>query len=196
VNTRRVLPDDRYDVIDLHLHSGKLIRIFLLVLLVGCLLPARSAAQQPDVDASPAAPLVTDTLLPSPRGAFIRSLVVPGWGQTYVGAPGRGALYFSAEVGSLWMVYKARQQLRSARQLETNLRDTGQLTGPQRLDLVISREAQQEDWITLALFVMLFSGADAYVAAQLADFDDRFGVRPVLGGGVELEARFPLGFRR
>jgi len=196
METETLLPDDWDDVYRPPSSFRQLIRIFLLLLLAGCLLPARFTAQQPDVDASPAAPLVTDTLLPSPRGAFIRSLVVPGWGQTYVGAPGRGALYFSAEVGSLWMVYKARQQLRSARQLETNLRDTGQLTGPQRLDLVISREAQQEDWITLALFVMLFSGADAYVAAQLADFDDRFGVRPVLGGGVELEARFPLVFRR
>ncbi|CAN5829347.1 hypothetical protein BH23GEM6_BH23GEM6_25340 [soil metagenome] len=94
------------------------------------------------------------------------------------------------------MVYKARQQLRVARQLEINLRDSGQFTGPQRLDLVLSREAQQEDWITLAIFVLLFSGADAYVAAQLADFDERFGVRPAAGGGLEFEARLPMGIRR
>jgi hypothetical protein len=132
----------------------------------------------------------------SPRGALVRSLVLPGWGQTYVGAPGRGAIYFAAEAGSLWMVYKSRQQLRAARVLERHLQETGSLAATDRLALVTSREAQQEDWITLAIFILFFSGADAYVAAQLADFDERFGVRQSASGGVQLEARFPVGMRR
>jgi len=179
-----------------HPQPGQVRRLLLLLLLVGYAVPVSLDAQEAPRDAPQEAPPETDTPSLSPRGAFIRSLVMPGWGQTYVGAPARGALYFSAEVGSLWMVYKARQQLRVARELETNLRDSGQLTDPQRLDLVLSREAQQEDWIALAIFVLLFSGVDAYVAAQLADFDERFGVRPVTGGGLEFEARLPVGLRR
>ena len=40
----------------------------------------------------------------SPRGAFLRSLVLPGCGQAYVGAHGRGAVYFSMAGGSLWIL--------------------------------------------------------------------------------------------
>ena len=36
----------------------------------------------------------------SPRSAFIRSALVPGWGHAGVGAFVRGAFYFSAEAAS------------------------------------------------------------------------------------------------
>jgi hypothetical protein len=167
-----------------------------IVLLLTCVAASSAGAQEP-VQQPVQQPVATaDTATLSPRGALARSLVLPGWGQTYVGAPGRGAIYFAAEAGSLWMVYKSRQQLRAARVLERHLRETGAMTATDRLALVTSREAQQEDWITLAIFILFFSGADAYVAAQLADFDERFGVRPSAGRGVELEARFPVGVRR
>ncbi len=159
-----------------------------------------AAGQEPPPVAAPATPPPpaerADTLAISPRGAFIRSLVLPGWGQSYVGAPGRGAIYFAAEAGSLWMVYRSRQQLLAARDLERHLIETGRLPETDRLDLVLSRRQQQEDWITLAIFVLLFSGADAYVAAQLADFDERFGVGVDRDGALRMEASFPIGRRR
>jgi hypothetical protein len=167
-----------------------------IVLLLTCFVAFSAGAQQPGQQPVQQPDAPADSVTISPRGALVRSLVLPGWGQTYVGAPGRGAIYFAAEMGSLWMVYKSRQQLRAARVLERHLLDTGVLPANERLDLVISREAQQEDWITLAIFLLFFSGADAYVAAQLADFDERFGVRQSASGGVQMEARFPVGARR
>jgi hypothetical protein len=165
----------------------------LPIALLICVLSATSLASQEAPE--PIAP-TADTTMISPRGAFVRSLVLPGWGQSYVGAPGRGAIYFAAEAGSLWMVYRSRQQLRAARVLERHLVDTGRLGEDERLDLVVSRERQQEDWITLSIFILLFSGADAYVAAQLADFDERFGVQPTPDGGVQMRATIPVGRRR
>jgi len=177
-------------------HEGQPVIRLSIVLFLTCFVSISAGAQEP-VQPPVQPPMVAiDTAVISPRGALVRSLVLPGWGQTYVGAPGRGAIYFAAEVGSLWMVYKSRQQLQAARVLERHLLDTGVLPENQRLDLVLSREAQQEDWITLAIFLLFFSGADAYVAAQLADFDERFGVRQSASGGVQLEARVPVGVRR
>jgi hypothetical protein len=167
-------------------------RITLLaaVLLLCSALPGTAQmAPQPALQPVPPA---ADTAAISPRGALIRSLVIPGWGQSYVGAPGRGAVYFGLEAGSLFMVYKSRRQLAAARDRQAFLRETGALPEDDRLDLVRSRERQVEDWITLAVFFALFAGADAYVAAQLADFDERFGVRPAAGGGLQLETHIPL----
>src|SRR5213082_3587186 len=63
----------------------------------------------------------------SPRSAFLRSLVLPGWGQSSIGAPGRGAVYFALESGSLWMVYKSDQKLQEARELQSARREMGLL---------------------------------------------------------------------
>jgi hypothetical protein len=174
-----------------------LIRLATPVLIVlAFAIPATAQDAPPPPITTPAQVERADTVRISPRGAFVRSLVLPGWGQAYVGAPGRGAVYFAAEAGSLWMVYRSRQQLLAARELERHLIATDRLPATERLDLVLSRRQQQEDWITLAIFVLLFSGADAYVSAQLADFDDRFGVRPDSDGTLRMEARFPVGRRR
>jgi hypothetical protein len=164
-------------------------------------LPAAAAAQEP----TPAPPLpaqpraVADTLAapegPSPRGAFLRSLVLPGWGQAWVGAPVRGGVYFAMEAGALWMTYKSHQKLREARGREQWLRDTGQLLPGQQFALTRAREDQVEDWLTLAIFLLFFSGADAWVAAHLADFNDQVGVAPARGGGVQVQARVPVGGR-
>lgn len=167
---------------------------------MGPLLAAGAAAAQDPVEAPappPAIrPLEPDSARLSARGALIRSLVLPGWGQSYVGAPGRGALYFALEAGSLWMTYRTWTALSDARELESWMRDTGRLAEDEDFGLVESREEQREDWIALSLFWILAAGADAYVSAQLADFDEHLGVRPVPGGGVRLEARVPLGTRR
>lgn len=159
-------------------------------------LAAVASAQQPAAPPAPPAAAEADSATVSARGALIRSLVLPGWGQSYVGAPGRGAIYFALEAGSLWMTYKTVQSLRTARELESWLRETGQLAEDDRLAIAESREAQREDWIALSVFWLLASGADAYVSAQLADFADRVGVRPTPSGGLELKARVPVGVRR
>jgi hypothetical protein len=162
-------------------------------------LPLTALAAPAQVPAQPAAPADTGSVAApetvSARAAFIRSLVLPGWGQAYVGAPGRGAVYFALESGSLWMTYKTWQELREAREAQGFLRESGRLELEEKTGLVESREEQLEDWITLSLFFLLFSGADAYVAAQLADFDEHVGIQPG-ADGLRLEVSLPLGARR
>jgi hypothetical protein len=129
----------------------------------------------------------------SPRSAFLRSLVLPGWGQSSIGAPGRGAVYFALESGSLWMVYKSGQKLQEAKQLEGTMHDDGTLAIDRTLPLVRARRNEREDWITLSVFWFFFSGADAYVAAHLRDFDTHVDVAPGPQGGTQLKLSVPLG---
>lgn len=132
----------------------------------------------------------------SPRGAFLRSLVLPGWGQSEIGAPERGIIYFALEAGSLWMVYKSDRKLSEARRRELYLRETGQLPVGTETGLVRDRRAQREDWITLSVFWLFFSGADAFVGAYLRDFDASVGVSPDEDGAVRLQATVPVGGKR
>lgn len=146
----------------------------------------------------PATVVTRDTAAPRrrgirPRDAFLRSLVLPGWGQSSIGAPGRGAVYFALEAGSLWMVYKADRRLQEARARERALRESGQLAEGETSGLVRDRRAQREDWITLSIFWLFFSGADAFVATHLRDFDEHVGVEPAPEGGLQLQASFPVG---
>lgn len=131
----------------------------------------------------------------SPKGAFVRSLVLPGWGQSAVGSPGRGAVYFTLETASLWMVYKSHRKLHFARRNQDYLREVGELEEDQQSGLVNSREEQLEDWITLSGFLLLFNAADAFVSAHLVDFDERIGVVPGRRGGAEINVSLPVGRR-
>jgi hypothetical protein len=154
-----------------------------------------AAAQQPAPAPADTARVDGDDPVRSPRDAFLRSLVVPGWGQAWVGAPVRGGVYFAMEAGALWMTYKSRQKLREARLEEQWLRESGQLPLGQPYPLARAREDQVEDWLTLSIFFLFFAGADAFVSAHLADFGERVGGGPMPGGGVQMQARIPVGGR-
>ena len=183
--------------------SVRMTRIFLaLALALACVAPAsaqdpapRDTARAPIQIRGDTVPIVPDSLLPvSPRGAFLRSLVLPGWGQSELGAPGRGGVYFLLETGSLWMLLKTNQKLDEARRLETIARETGEIGPTTKHPLVRDRENQREDWITLSIFWLFFSGADAFVAAHLQDFDVHVNAVPRPGGGgTELRATVPVG---
>lgn len=180
-------------------------RILVLLALVLACVASPAAAQDPaprDSAREPivqirgdTVPTVPDSLLPiSPRGAFLRSLVLPGWGQSELGATGRGGVYFLLESGSLWMVLKTHQKLQEARRIETIARETGEIGPTAKHPLVRDRENQREDWITLSIFWLFFSGADAFVAAHLQDFDVHVNAVPrPNGGGTELRATVPVG---
>ena len=163
----------------------------LLLLVVGPV-----SAQSPPATADADLAAVEPQMEFSPRGAFFRSLVFPGWGQVYVRAPGRGAVYFSLASTSLWMSYVSRRQLADAREQQAFLRDTGQIEPTEETGLYEARSQQFEDWAALSVFLFFFAGADAYVSAYLADFDERVGVRPGLDGSFEIRASFPVGSPR
>lgn len=153
--------------------------------------PGALAAQQ-----TPAVSTDSAALTISPRGALLRSFAIPGWGQTYAQAPGRGAVYFGMEAASLWMVYKTARQLSAARERDDWLREKNQTPGEPPSALTLARAQQFEDWVTLAVFVALFSGADAYVTAQLSDFAEQVRVRPGAGSSLEVGVGVPTGWGR
>ena len=176
---------------------------------------ARAQEAQPNVE-----PEVADTAeaspatgRPSPGGAFLRSVLVPGWGQASSGSYGRAAFYFLATAGNVWMAYKTnslrdiarrRQHLLEEATTADLLRsgvDPGAveegLAQDERVEdvrlLATARDEQMEDWIALTVFFVFFGGADAFVAAHLADFPVPLTVEPVAGpSGTAFEVGLSL----
>jgi hypothetical protein len=135
----------------------------------------------------------------SPRRAFLSSLLVPGYAQTIFGRDRAAMLFAVIEVGSLGMARKAAQDLAEAKSFandsivatykvdpNTGIAIVDAKTGlpvPDTYiasrftpDRVKARRTHYEDWIAAILFNHLFSGADAYVAANLWDFKTNIGV--------------------
>lgn len=152
----------------------------------------------------------------TPRGALLRSFLIPGWGQAATGSPGRGGFYLLAEAGSMWMLVKTQGHLRFAADVrravehDTRARLVAQGVPADsirlRLDadeavlsargLEESRKQQREDWVALGLFVLLLGGVDAFVSAHLQDFPEPLTVEPVVGDrGARLEVGISLPWR-
>jgi len=165
--------------------------VLMLLVLPPALVPPAAAQDRPAGEIGAAD---VDDLLISPRGAFLRSLMIPGWGQAYAGAPGRGAVYFTLAGSSVWMSHVARHQLRDARREQAWLRETGVLDPEGETEFAIGRARHFEDWAALSLFLFFLSAADAYVAAHFSDFDERIGVMPEPEGGLQLRVTLPLGW--
>lgn len=173
--------------------SATRFRLLIMALVTGwALLGGPVAAQETPPPAAAPADSTGERRI-SPRGAFLRSLVLPGWGQSVLGSPGRGAVYFALESGSLWMVYKSREKLGAARREQELLREAGEIEVDATTGLVRSREQQVEDWVTLSVFWLLFSGADAYVGAYLQGFDENVGVAATPDGALQLGVTVPTG---
>lgn len=167
----------------------------------------------PDTSAAP-----DDTGGVSPGGAFLRSIVVPGWGHAAVGSYTRGGFYFLTSGGTVWMIFKTSRFLGAARDrldaveglVEAGLAARG-VTDPDSVtaaldsdvrvaaarDLEEVRSQQMEDWIAFGVFWLLLNGADAFVSAHLANFPEPIDVQtsgtPGLGGRMEVKVSVPLG---
>ncbi len=149
----------------------------------------------------------------SSRRAFLYSLAVPGLGQSALRRPHAGALYFGLEILSIGMALKSRYDLQLAKD---RARDSVVLryqldpaTGIPVLDTlgqpkvaefarnrydaerIRARRTHYEDWIAFLLFNHLFSGADAFVSAQLWDLPAQVGFQAMPGGaGLVIRVRF------
>lgn len=152
----------------------------------------------------------------TPRGALLRSFLIPGWGQAATGSPGRGGFYLLAEAGSMWMLVKTQGHLRFAADVrraveqETRARLVAQGVPADSIRLRVdadegvlaargleeSRKQQREDWVALGLFVLLLGGVDAFVSAHLQDFPEPLTVEPVIGEtGTRLEVGVSIPWR-
>ena len=126
---------------------------------------------------------VRDSVPPvSPFGSLVRSLVIPGWGQTAVGQPSRGAIYFVAASTSLFMAFKSQGKLSAAKRAD-----------PPDESLIDSRNRQRENWIVLYGFVAFISALDAWVSTHFWDFEPEVTAPEDGTIGVTLSYRVPLG---
>ena len=152
---------------------------------------------------------------PSPAGAFLRGVLIPGWGHTVSGSLTRGAFYFGVETASIWMLFKTVQKLKAVRSRVDfwETRVTEQLLADGIVDplevaaaldadpdvirtrnLAEGREEQREDWMAVSIFFLLVSGVDAFVSAHLEGFPEPLTVGPTENGeGLELGLRIPVG---
>lgn len=111
---------------------GGALRLLMLlaILALGLLSPSITRAQTPPDSTPPTTaessvvvvqPEDSATLrnFPSPGGAFLRSVLIPGWGQAVYGSYFRGGVYFAAEAGSWFMLLKTLAKLGEAREIES-----------------------------------------------------------------------------
>jgi hypothetical protein len=147
----------------------------------------------------PTAPDTTRKPPLSPRRAFLTSLLVPGYAQTVFSRDRAAMLFAVIEIGAIGMARKAALDLGDAKRLPrdsvvatykidptTGLATIDPKTGLPVPDTYIvsrftddrikARRTHYEDWIAAIVFNHLFSGADAYVAANLWDFKANIGV--------------------
>ncbi|NJD11483.1 MAG: hypothetical protein FIB01_13970 [Gemmatimonadetes bacterium] len=181
--------------------------------------------------AGPAAAQVAPDTLPAdstrrentaPRNAFIKALLVPGWGHFSIGTPVRGVFYVALEGSSWYMLGKTLRKLADAQDRERGFvkiaKDSlnalmaadsvarKRLSDPLAYDaaiaahpdvarlspLVKARKQQRQDWITYTVFFTFLSAVDAYVTAQLQGFPGDITATPTGDGGVALRFDVPL----
>jgi hypothetical protein len=109
-------------------------------------------------------------------GAFWRSLLLPGWGQSATGRNTTGALFVVWEGVTAMMTLKAQQEANYMKQV-----------GSRSLN---GKRQEVQDWIVLWVFNHLFSGAEAYVSAHLQDFPADLKIQAFPRGiGISLPLR-------
>jgi len=103
-----------------------------------------------------------------PMGAFLRSFILPGWGQAATDRPMTGAAFVAWEGITAMMTLKAQQEANYFKSINSaNLR---------------LKRQEVQDWLVLWIFNHLFSGAEAYVSAHLRDFPPDLKIRAFPGG--------------
>ena len=173
--------------------------IALLILLVA----APAVAQRPDSTRvrrpAAAGPAIPDSLKPpiSPLRAFLYSALVPGYGQAILGRNKAAAVMLAIEAMAIGMIRESAADVREARRMSGDSvivtyvnPTTGELRTPtpvaRRFDpqYVHVRQSHVEDWVAFLIANHLFSGADAFVAANLWELPAELSIRAAPGGAT------------
>ena len=178
----------------------------------------RFEAQQVTVDDddqvadSTLSPLLPTTASVSPGGAFLRAVLVPGWGHVSIVANARAGAYFAIESAVAYGIIRTRRRISEAAS-RANFRElllredltTKGITDPNQIENALesdatladlkslgeSRSDQQEDLVAFGLFLLFLSGADAFVSAHLKDFPDPIAIE----GGPTNDGRLEIGLK-
>ena len=176
--------------------------------------PTATSGQEVPEAAAPDSTVLFPTA--SPTGAFLRAVLVPGWGHASIGSHARGGFYFALEATTVYGTLRTRKRLSQVVErvefregvLREDLAAQG-ITDPVEIDAALdddetledlraleeSRRQQREDWLALGIFLLLLSGADAYVSAHLGNFPAPIEMQaaPVGDGRIELGFRIRWG---
>ena len=172
---------------------------------------------------------VADTIpreFPSPRAAFLRAVIVPGWGHVYTGEYTRGAVYFTLQSTSWFMLGKTIRKLNEVEDRDERLTGLAadsldaamaadpelaeELQDPEAYEAALltypglqnarslsrARRQQRQDWIAYTLFFTFAAGVDAYVTAHLKDFPADIVTEPGFDGRLNVGVQIPVGSRR
>lgn len=150
----------------------------LLVALALLAAPAAAQDSLPAADTGAAAPAIRG---PSPTGALLKSLLVPGLGQITMGRELSAGVFVAFEVGTVLMALDAHNDLQAAEEA---------------MDEVAADDARRrrEDWLVLMGVNHVLSGLEAFISAQLWDFPGDLDLRAV-PGGVVAGATLPIRVR-
>jgi hypothetical protein len=139
----------------------------------------------------PAARDTTNKLPFSPGRAFLTSFAAPGLAQVRMGRPKAATLFLVVEAGALGMSVKSWNDLSKAKDARKDTvvtpvlvdgvqvidsvtgkpKVTVEFSNPNLVGRIKARRTHLEDWLAAMFFNHLFAGADAYVAANLSDFN-------------------------
>jgi len=131
-----------------------------------------------------------------PGRALLRSALLPGWGQFYVGKPVKGVVFTAGAASLLGLTFSCDSQVKDL----VGRRDPG-LTALERAALEGDIEhwrTRRRRWILWTAGLWLYNVADAFVDAHLADFEreePRFEITPVPPPGASDAPTCWLGIR-
>ena len=158
--------------------------------------PAALRGQVPDSTARVAAirdtavTAVRDTVPASrkapigPGGAFLRSFLLPGWGQLQLHRPIPALVFLGIEGTFAGLSIKANHDVKQAR-LTDQSPDSS---------VVSAKKRAREDWLVLLGFNHLMAGLEAYVSSHLWDFPGDLRIRAT-PAGVGASAMIPIRIR-
>ena len=118
---------------------------------------------------------------PSPTGALLKSLIVPGLGQITMGRKLTAAVFLAFEGATLGMVIKTQREINRA-----------EAAGD--LATVEDKKRKREDWLVYMGINHVASALEAYVSAHLWDFPGELELRAA-PGGFSASASIPLRIR-
>lgn len=116
----------------------------LLFGLLLALCSAVPAAAQAIPDSVPADTIPRESN--APRSAFIKSLILPGWGQFSIGEPVRGTFWVAVQGSSYYMLVKTLGRLSEAKDRYGNYRAASRLAVLERMETdTVLRKALEND---------------------------------------------------